>query len=302
MADSEQEQKGLESDKEKEKATSTSCGGTFDIIGGPLNVLLVAIPIAGIIWGLNGNQVAQFVFSALAVIPLAGIMGDATETIAEFSGPGVGGLLNATFGNAAELILGLFSVFNHLDCLVKASITGSIIGNVLLVMGMSMFAGGCRHKTQSFNKTAIGTSATVCVAASIAIVIPAVTSSSSSKSEEQNLSVAVSVILILSYAVMLWFSLVTHKELFDADSSGEEKTKEDARRESGRESGGEKQMEMTETGAGGRLPSSSTAVAWMSEVLVGAVEEAGKSIGVSEIFMGVIIVAIVGNAAEHAPL
>jgi len=257
-------------------------------------------------------------------------MGEATETIAEFSGPGIGGLLNATFGNAAELILGLFSVFNNLDTLVKASITGSIIGNVLLVMGMSMFTGGMKHQIQKFDKTAIGTSATVCVMAAIAITIPAVTNSSSNGGQEDHLSVGVAVVLILSYCVMLVFSLITHKEYF-AGEEAENKEKspepvqldkpqydiEAAAPKHSRQALSHKNnvlnvvaKPMTQKQelphkshlykALALLLVASAFVAWMSEILTGAVEEAGEALGVSRVFMGVIIVAIVGNAAEHS--
>jgi len=312
----------------------TMCGSfknLVDKIGGPLNLLLVTIPVAAGCSLGHASAVSRFIFSALSVIPLAGLMGDATEEIAEFSGPGIGGLLNATFGNAAELILGLFSVFNNLDTLVKASITGSIIGNVLLVMGMSMFAGGMKHRIQKFNKTAIGTSATVCVMASIAITIPAVTTSSSNGTEENHLSVGVAIILILSYCVMLIFSLITHKEFFAGEEANDGEKKEPepvsldrpahdvesaspppqtvhhqstvlnvVSRPTIPKHGHEQPPKSALYKAIGMLLVASCFVAWMSEILCGAVEEAGELMGVSKVFMGVIIVAIVGNAAEHS--
>jgi len=279
----------------------------------------------------HASAVARFITSAIAVIPLAGLMGEATETIAEFSGPGIGGLLNATFGNAAELILGLFSVFNNLDTLVKASITGSIIGNVLLVMGMSMFTGGMKYQIQKFDKTAVGTSATVCVMAAIAITIPAVTSSASNGGQEDHLSVGVSVILILSYCVMLVFSLITHKEYFAGEEhENKEKSPEPvqldrpqhdveaaAPAKHHRQASSHKNQVLNVVArppthneeplqkshlykAMALLLVASCFVAWMSEILTGAVEEAGEALGVNRVFMGVIIVAIVGNAAEHS--
>jgi len=299
------------------------CGRFLEKIGGPLNLLLITIPIAAGCSLGEASAVSRFIFAAISVIPLAGLMGGATETIAEFAGPGVGGLLNATFGNAAELILGLFSVFKGLDTLVKASITGSIIGNVLLVLGMSMFAGGMRFRVQKFNKTAIGTSATVCVMASIAITIPAVTTSASNGSQENHLSVGVAVILIFSYCVMLIFSLITHKEFFNAQEGDGEKKPEpvnlekpsssiDAEAGANKEARSHSVLNVVKENTGQHhdkvalykaialLCVASAFVAWMSEILCGAVNEAGEALGVSKVFMGVIIVAIVGNAAEHS--
>jgi len=225
--------------EETEPRSSTSSGGNNgnwlwekmkDI--GVLNLLLLCIPIAAGLYGAKVSPVAQFIFSALAVMPLAELMGDSTEVIAEYAGPGIGGLLNATFGNAAELILGLFSVFNNLDDLVKASITGSIIGNALLVSGMSMFAGGIqkggRLRVQTFNRGAVGTTATTAVMASVALTIPAVTKYvGTSPNSENHLSVGVAVVLIISYVTMLIFSLITHKEWFN---EGEEDRAEKKRK------------------------------------------------------------------------
>jgi len=191
---------------------------------------------------------------------------------------------------------------------------------------MSMFAGGTKYKVQTFNKTAIGTSATVCVMASIAITIPAVTLNSSNGHSEDKLSVGVSIVLILSYCVMLIFSLVTHKELFEESGDGEKKSPEPVNLESVDLESAQQPSKKAGTApnllkvvtkpstrepaehhskaelykAGAKLLIASGFVAWMSEILVGAVESAGEALGLSKIFMGVIIVAIVGNAAEHS--
>jgi len=323
-------------------APKGACARFTAAIGGPVNYLLISIVIAAVLWASDGSAVAQFIFSALAVMPLAALMGDATEQIAEFSGPGIGGLLNATFGNAAELILGLFSVFKNLDDLVKASISGSILGNVLLVLGMSMFAGGLKYPTQTFNKQAVGTSATLCVMTSVAITVPAITKTDSNTNSEDHLSAGTSVILIFCYCLMLIFSLVTHKHLFDGEEDGKETKQDDLQLEEKTTSSTDVELGTTspaksptkssptsrrktnvfskpprhgrENAAHGpvghstkrlykaifMLFTASCFVAWMSEILVGAVEQAGEDLGINKVFMGVIIVAVVGNAAEHS--
>ena len=141
---------------------------------GWLNLLLVFVPTAIGLRIAGASETAIFVTSAIAIIPLAGLMGKGTEILADRFGPGIGGLLNATFGNAAELIIALFALHRGLIGVVKASITGSIIGNVLLVLGASLFAGGIRHSRQTFNATAAGMSATLLALAAIGLLIPAI--------------------------------------------------------------------------------------------------------------------------------
>lgn len=266
-----------------------------------LDWLLVFVPVALALryvpsWS---NQTALFVVSALALIPVAGWMGNATEHLAHRMGEGIGGLLNASFGNAAELIIALIALrAGHIE-VVKASITGSIIGNLLLVLGASVFAGGLRHKKQTFNKTAARASCTALILAAGALVIPTIFHTAAARTPggwtpvaEQRLSLAIAIVLIATYGAMLLFSLVTHKQLFV---------------------GGEADIASTEGGAVdehsepwsvgkaiGVLLGATFMVAWLSEFLVGAVEAAQHSLGVTEVFVGVIIVAIVGNAAEHS--
>jgi len=266
-----------------------------------LNWLLVFVPVAFALRYIPAwnNQTALFVVSALALIPVAGWMGNATEHLAHRMGEGIGGLLNASFGNAAELIIALIALrAGHIE-VVKASITGSIIGNLLLVLGASVFAGGLRYKKQTFNKTAARASCTALILAAGALVIPTIFHEAAARTPtgwtplaEQRLSLAIAIVLIATYGAMLLFSLVTHKQLFvggDADiASSDDNATDD-------------HSEPWSIGKSvGVLLVATFAVAWISEFLVGAVEAAQHSLGVTEVFVGVIIVAIVGNAAEHS--
>ncbi len=225
-------------------------------------------------------------------------MGHATEQLAHRMGEGIGGLLNASFGNAAELIIALIALrAGHIE-VVKASITGSIIGNLLLVLGTSVFLGGLRHKKQTFNKTAVRVSCTALILAASALIIPTVFHVAAARSggwtplAEQRLSVAIAVVLLATYGAMLLFSLVTHKQLFiggEADIAN------------GHGSVRDRHSEPWRVGqAVAVLVVATLAVGWVSEFLVGAVEAARHALGVTEVFVGVIIVAIVGNAAEHS--
>ena len=250
---------------------------------------LAAVPAAILAAALDLPAVARFLAAAVAIIPLAGLMGRSTEAISHRLGPGIGGLLNATFGNAAELILALLALRRGLDGVVKASLTGSIIGNLLLVLGASLLAGGIKFPVQKFNRTVAGSGSTLMVLASVGLLVPALFHGMVGPGEaglEHTLSLGVSVLLILTYGLNLLFNLVTHKDLFG--HKGETSPLDD------------------EPGPWGLRRSSaillvSTAfVAWMSEILVEAVVPAGQALGMNEVFMGVIVVAIVGNAAEHS--
>ncbi len=243
------------------------------------------------------NQTALFVVSALALIPVAGWMGHATEQLAHRMGEGIGGLLNASFGNAAELIIALMALrAGHIE-VVKASITGSIIGNLLLVLGVSVFAGGLKYPKQNFNRTAARAGCTALILAAAALIIPSVFHSTAddrpggwTPAAEQNLSLIIAIILLATYAAMLVFSLVTHRQLFVGGSAEDGKSDPAAAHD-----------EIWSVGkAISVLLGATLLVAWLSEFLVGAVEAAQHSLGVTETFVGVIIVAIVGNAAEHS--
>jgi Ca2+:H+ antiporter len=257
-----------------------------------LNWLLVFVPGAVVlrIWPQLGNETALFICSCLGVVPLAGWMGRATEELAEHLGHGIGGLLNATFGNAAELIIALMALSKGLTGVVKASITGSIIGNVLLVMGVSIVGGGMRFREQRFNGTAARASATTLTLAAIALAIPTVFhvtaaghSGGWSQSTEQHLSLAIAIVLFVTYAFVLGFELITHKQLYAGDSQ--------VRNEAGGWSITKSLLV---------LIVATSLVALMSEFLVGAVEAARSALGLTEVFVGVIVIAVIGNAAEHS--
>jgi Ca2+:H+ antiporter len=260
-----------------------------------LDWLLIFVPVAFALRYVPAwtHQTALFLVAALALIPVAGWMGKATEHLANHMGEGIGGLLNASFGNAAELIIALVALRGgHIE-VVKASITGSIIGNLLLVLGIAVFAGGLRYPRQTFNKTAVRASCTALMLAAGALVIPSVFHSTAAQRPggwspvaEQNLSLLIAVVLLATYGAMLAFSLVTHRQLFVGGNDtvpGEKAAPHWAVKKS---------VVV--------LLVATLAVAWLSEFLVGAVEAAQQSLGVTETFVGVIIVAIVGNAAEHS--
>lgn len=270
-----------------------------------LDWLLIFIPVAiglRFIPALN-NPTALFIVSCLAIIPLAGWMGKATEHLAEHLGQGIGGLLNATFGNAAELIIALFALSKGLEGVVKASITGSIIGNVLLVLGVSVVAGGAKFKTQKFDRTAASTSATALTLAAIALLIPTVfhevaaavpvAQGGWTPLKEQNLSLAIAVVLLITYAFTLYFSLVTHREFFVGEAVQGAAQEVGHEEETGGEHWSKKRAVLT-------LLIATAFVALISEFLVGAVEAARETLGLTDVFVGVIVVAIIGNAAEHS--
>ena len=260
---------------------------------GWLHLLLAFVPVA---IGLRVAQAPaswQFLTSGLAIVPLAGMMGEATEQLAHRLGPGIGGLLNATFGNAAELIIALFALFRGLDDVVKASLTGSVIGNLLLVLGASLLAGGLKYRVQHFNKTAAGVGGTLMVLAAVGMLVPGifhhlVGEQGGAPGLEHKLSAAVAVLLIATYGLNLLFSLRTHKELYNPGSEAETTA--------ALATGGAWGVRRST----GVLLAATVAVAVMSEVLVGAVAETSRALGLTEVFVGVIVVAIVGNAAEHS--
>ena len=249
------------------------------------------------------NPTALFICACLAIIPLAGWMGKATEHLANHLGQGIGGLLNATFGNAAELIIALFALSKGLEGVVKASITGSIIGNMLLVLGLSLIAGGVKYKTQTFDRTAASTAATALTLGAIALLIPTVfhlvaanvpvAQGGWTPQKEQNLSLAIAVVLIITYAFTLYFSLVTHKEYFVGEAM------QGAAQEVGHEEEASGDH-WTKRKSIAVLLVATGFVALISEFLVGAVEAARGALGFTEVFVGVIVVAIIGNAAEHS--
>jgi Ca2+:H+ antiporter len=257
-------------------------------------LLAPLIPIAVALDLANASAGLIFGVSALGIIPTAALMGRATEELAARSGPGIGGLLNVTFGNAPELLIALFALNEGLQEVVKASIIGSIIGNILLVLGAAMLVGGIGRQEQRFSRTGVGAQTSMLLLAAAALVMPAIFELVEGKglplpgaedvdygSTVENLSLAVAAVLLFTYVAGLFFSLKTHRSLFNPEY-GEEDTW-----------GWSVRRSVIVLAVAGVL------VGVMSEVLVGSIAEASQSVGLSEFFIGVIVVAIVGNAAEH---
>jgi Ca2+:H+ antiporter len=270
--------------------------------------LLVFVPIAFALEYVPSlhNATALFICSGLAIIPLAGIMGRATEHLAEHLGQGIGGLLNATFGNAAELIIALMALNKGLIGVVKASITGSIIGNILLVLGASLTVGGFKYREQRFNRTATQISTTSLFLAAIGLLVPTIFHYSAAAHNAwrpvvaEKLSLGIAAVLFLTYICTLAFSLVTHKELVSSTQDGSTAREVSAARAA---SGSESHPAEPEWSKGKSilvLLVATLCVAWLSEFLVTSVESARVQLGVTEVFIGVIVVAIIGNAAEHS--
>jgi Ca2+:H+ antiporter len=260
-----------------------------------MQLLLVFAVLAPLAKFLHGAALVVFVCSALAIIPLAGVMGGATEQLASRLGAGVGGLLNASFGNAAELIIALIALQHGLYDVVKASLTGSIIGNILLVLGLSIVAGGVGRERQKFDRSAAAASSTLLALAALALLVPAVFNfvlerpgahaalePARALRLERGLSLLISLVLFAAYLLSLLFMLRTHRHLYAGASAQHEDRPVQVRR------------------AVLTLLAASVLVAWMSELLVGAVEETSHVLGLTEVFVGVIVVAVVGNAAEHS--
>ena len=261
----------------------------------PLLLLLVFVPIAIVLEFMHADPTWVFIASSAAIIPLAGLMGKATEHLAEKLGAGIGGLLNATFGNAAELIIALIALRAGLHEVVKASITGSIIGNVLLVLGLSVVVGGVKYETQTFNRTAAGVGATLLTLSAIGLVVPAIFHfivRGHPDAHEQELSLEIAIVLFITYILSLIFALRTHKHLYAGDGHGHEESQ--AGEEALGTSGWSKGKSVTV------LLVATAFVALMSEFLVGAVEHTAHALGLTDVFVGVILVAIIGNAAEHS--
>jgi Ca2+:H+ antiporter len=257
-------------------------------------LLVPFIPLAIALEVANASATVIFFAAALGIIPTAALMGRATEELASRSGPGIGGLLNVTFGNAPELIIALFALGEGLHEVVKASLIGSIIGNVLLVLGASMVVGGWGRDHQTFSRTTASAQVSMLLLAAVALVMPAIFELADGSglppvaaervdygSTVESLSVAVAIVLILTYVAGLNFSLRTHRDLFNPPYEDEESWGWSVRRS----------VLM--------LAAAGVAVAVMSEVLVNSISEASESIGLTEFFIGAVVVAIVGNAAEH---
>lgn len=253
-------------------------------------ILLIFIPISLAGHFLDWNEAVIFITAALAIVPLAAFMGEATEEIAVVMGPNLGGLLNATFGNATELILAFIALKSGLLQVVKATLTGSIISNLLLVMGFAMFLGGLRYKEQNFQPTAARLNASAMNLAVIAILLPTAVQYTSSGMEPhtlQILSVAVAIVLISVYLLSLLFSMKTHSYLYDVGVAEIEEE-------------GEEFKKPNLWFWVGILFIVTIGVAIESELLVDSLESATESLGLPALFTGVIFLPIIGNAAEHA--
>jgi Ca2+:H+ antiporter len=265
-----------------------------------LNWLLVFVPIAAYLeYGTSDKHLWIFLCSCMAIIPLAGLMGEATEHLAEKTGAGIGGLLNATFGNAAELIIALMALRAGQYEIVKASLTGSIIGNILLVLGASFVAGGMKFKQQKFNGTAARSQATMLTLAAIALIAPMgyhylAGPSTEAIRRERDLSLEISVVLLITYALSLLFSLHTHKQLFSGEKTADAFSSYPPLPHLVSDPSGA----ASASSAGHHM--ATALVAWVSEFLVGSVGHAAHDLGMSNIFVGVIVVAVIGNAAEHS--
>lgn len=253
-----------------------------------LNLLLVFIPIAlGLDW-FEADPTLVFVSSGLAIVPLAGLLGKATESLSVFIGATLGGLLAATMGNAPELIISLFALKAGLHDVVKASITGAIVGNLLLGMGLAMFIGGLDKVKQTFNRTSAGMSSGLLLLASVGLIVPALFHFTSE--QEKELSTEIAVVLFVAYILSLVFTLKTHQHLFrgEAAKPADGSVAKEAEEE---ELWGKNQSI-------GVLVGVTIGIAFMSETLTGAIEPASESMGLTPIFAGVIFLAIFGNAAE----
>ena len=286
----------------------------------PLLLLLGFVPVAAVLELAHAGAPWIFAASALAIVPLAGLMGRATESLSERMGPGLGGLLNASFGNAAELIIALLALQRGLYDVVKASVTGSIIGNVLLVLGLALLVGGLKHERLRFNAVAAGTGGTLLALSAIGLVVPAIFHAivqGRPDAHEMELSVEIAVVLFLTYLLSLVFSLRTHKHLYAGQPGPTSGGGSDGAEMAGVTPRGVEYSGTQGTGHGGPqraahagawggrralglLLLSAALIAVMSEFLVGAVEETAEILGMTEVFVGVILVAIVGNAAEHS--
>ena len=249
-----------------------------------LNLMLVAIPLAILAELLHWGPVWIFAISAIALIPLAGLIGDATEVLAVYTGPRIGGLLNATLGNAAELIITLVAIRAGLLDLVKASITGSILGNLLLVMGFSMVYGGVKHGVQKFDRRQASNHSILLTLVIIALVVPSLFSHAigpDSSMPVEALTLGVAGVMIVLYALGIVYSL----KMVDSPLSYSVQEHH--------------KPELSKGYAIGLLAVATIGVVAMSEILVGVVEEVTVGLGLSEFFLGIILIPIIGNVAEH---
>jgi Ca2+:H+ antiporter len=255
-------------------------------------ILLIFAPIAAALEFAHADHLVLFVISAIALIPLAKLIGDSTEHLGTHYGPTAGSLLNVTFGNAAEIIIAVTAISAGLLDLVKASITGAIIGNILLILGLSVIAGGFRYKEQSFSRENIGTQSSMLFLAIIGLAVPTILAStilspSENQGQVQLLSDALAIILLIVYILGIVFTFVTHKRLFTPPETAEDIQ-------------GSHDTHWSKKKSFLLLAASMAGVIVVSEILVASVETTGEELGFGQLFVGAIIVGIVGNAAEHS--
>jgi Ca2+:H+ antiporter len=256
------------------------------IVSSPINLLLVVAPVSWFVAATAGDSPWLFITAAVSLIPLAGLIGLGTEQLAERSGPALGGFLNATFGNAAELIIAVVALRNGHVELVKASITGSIVGNLLLVLGLSFFVGGLGRRVQKFNRTGATNTAAMLFLAVVALVMPAVFdlalygSLDAHPAAIDRLSLWSAVVLIGAYAGSLIYAFTAQRDLFRQEC--------------------EHPRHLLPAGAAvGLLALGTVLTTVQAEILVRAMEPALARFGFTELFVGVIVIALIGNAAEH---
>jgi len=252
-----------------------------------LKFMLLFVPISFIGKFLNFSPTIMFILAALSIIPLAGIMGEGTEEISFYTGPKIGGFLNATFGNATELIISFFALKSGLFEVVKSSIAGSIIGNILLVLGASMFIGGLKHKTQNFNINVVETTSSMLLFSLIGLCVPAffthTINANLLNTRYEGLSLVVAIVMFILYILSLIFSFFTHKDLYATTTE---------------EEGHESKWSLKKSIA--ILIIATVIIAIESEFLVGGIEDITSKLGLSEFFVGIILIPIIGNAAEHS--
>ena len=252
-----------------------------------LKFMLLFVPTSFIGKFLNFSPTIMFILAALSIIPLAGIMGEGTEEISSYTGPKIGGFLNATFGNATELIISFFALKSGLFEVVKSSIAGSIIGNILLVLGASMFIGGLKHKTQNFNINVVETTSSMLLFSLIGLCVPAFFTHTINpnllNTRYEGLSLVVAIVMFILYILSLIFSFFTHKDLYATTTE---------------EEGHESKWSLKKSIA--ILIIATVIIAIESEFLVGGIEDITSKLGLSEFFVGIILIPIIGNAAEHS--
>jgi Ca2+:H+ antiporter len=253
-----------------------------------LKYMLIFVPISFIAEFMHASPSIMFVLAALSIIPLAGLMGEGTEEISFYSGPKIGGFLNGTFGNATELIISFFALKEGLFEVVKSSIAGAVIGNVLLVLGASMLAGGLKYKSQTFNKQVVEVSSSMLLFAVVGLCIPALFTHTVDptllNTRYEGLSIFVAIIMLVIYILSLVFSFFTHKHIYAVSSEDEE--------EATAKWSLKKSILV--------LVVATVLIAIESEFLVSGIEPITKSLGLSEFFVGIILIPIIGNAAEHS--